>query len=87
MKPAPQTKDAHDVVRSWKLWAELAQVLRIQATHMDQISDAIRANNFDDVRVALQELVKLVKQRQPVLERLSPAINELMAELFDSGSK
>lgn len=78
----PKTRDAHDVVRSWKLWAELAQVLRIQATLMEQISEAIRANNFDDVKAALKALVSLVKKRQPVLERLTPAISELMAELF-----
>ena len=74
---------AEEVVRNWKLWAELAQVLRNQAMYMDRIADAIRANNFDDVRTSLKELVSMVKRRQPVLESLAPAIESLVAELFE----
>lgn len=74
---------AEDVVRSPKLWAELAEVLLLQARLMKQISEAIQANDFETVRNSLKSLFTLVKQRQPTLERLSPAIQQLMVELFE----
>lgn len=51
---------------------------------MMNISDAIRANNVEDTKAALTALMLFVKARQPMLNRLSPAITELMAELFET---
>lgn len=79
----PRKVYAFDVVRSPKLWSELAEVLHLQATHMEQIGEAIENNDFDGMRRAIRRLAKLVKSKQPVLMKLAPAMNDLMAEIFE----
>lgn len=74
---------ATDLVRSPALWFELAEIQALQSTHLQEIGEAIERNDFDGMKAALTTLVKLVKSRQPVLNRLSPALTELMAEVFE----
>lgn len=79
----PRRVYAADVVRSPRLWFEMAEVLQEQASHMEQIGEAIRNNDFDGMRRAIQKLARLVKSKQGVLIKLAPAMNELMAEVFE----
>lgn len=79
----PRRVYAEDVVRSPQLWHEMAEVLHLQATHMEQIGEAIENNDFDGMRRAIRRLAKLVKSKQPTLMKLAPAMNELMAEIFE----
>lgn len=75
--------DASQVVRSARLWNELAATLHLQASLMTDIANAIDANNFEDMRSSLIKLVQFVKTRQTTMEKLSPAINQLMTEIFE----
>lgn len=79
----PRRVYATDVVRSPSLWFELAEVLHLQATHMEQIGEAIQNNDFDGMRRSIRRLAKLVKSKQTTLIKLAPAMNELMAEVFE----
>lgn len=65
------------------IWSELAEVLRLQATHMDDIADALERNNLDDLRTHLAQLLQLVASRQPVVLNLAPALDALVNEVFD----
>lgn len=69
-----------DLVRNPRLWKELAEVLRIQATQFDLVADAIENNNLEAMNAAFAGLVELVAKRQPVLEQLAPAMNTLIQE-------
>lgn len=69
-----------DLVRNPRLWKELAEVLRIQATQFDLVADAIENNNLEAMNTAFAGLVELVAKRQPVLEQLAPAMNTLIQE-------
>ncbi len=71
---------AQDLVRNPRLWKELAEVLRIQATQFDRVADAIENNNLEALNAAFAGLVELVAKRQPVLEQLAPAMNTLIQE-------
>lgn len=87
MKPPrlPPAFSGSEVVRNSKLWRELSVALQSQARYMDSIAWAIENNNYDAMREALRLLVAFVKLRQSTLERLGPAMQELMQEIFDEG--
>jgi len=74
--------DAGEVVRNPRLWRELAKTLRQQAEYVTAIADAIEENNFERLKHALLALTGLVKTRQPLLQKLAPAIQELISEIF-----
>lgn len=74
---------AADLVRLPALWHELAEVLHLQATYVEQVAEAIERNDFDGMRSAVMAMARLVKSRQKTLERLTPAMNQLMSELFE----
>lgn len=65
------------------VWKELAEVLRMQAQHFENISDALERNNIDDVRENLGKLLQLVASRQSVaVQTLAPVLEELVQEVF-----
>lgn len=73
---------AGDLVRSPRLWHELAEVLHLQATHVEQVAEAIERNDFDGMRSAVVKMATLVKSKQKTLNRLAPALEQLMVELL-----